>query len=100
MNFRQISFSETHRAEGIKSGPGLLLPAPFSSTANPLVVVCWVRSAAWAHKLTWTWWPRFLSLPLLGDLAGSKTITRRARAVRVSERRKGAQRQGHYQKGR
>src|SRR5215216_4761211 len=102
MNFRQIRFSETHRAEGInrkhKKRAGTLLPAPFSSPAKPLVI-CWVRSPAWAHKLTWTWWPRFLTLPLLGDLAGSRTITRRARAIRVSERRKGAQRQGHYQEG-
>jgi hypothetical protein len=81
-----------------KRGPGLLLPAPLSSTAKPLVI-CWVRSAAWAHKLTWTWWTRFPPLSLIGDLAGSGTITRRARAVRVSERRKGAQRQGHYQEG-
>jgi hypothetical protein len=86
-------------SEGIKREPGLLLPAPFSSTAK-LLVVWWVRPAAWAHKLTWTWWPWFLSLSLLGDLAGSRTLCRRACAVRVSERHASRDRQHRHREER
>jgi hypothetical protein len=59
MNFRQNSILGT--SERIKREPGLLLPAPFSSTAKPLhkshylMMISVLGAATIAYKIAWTW---------------------------------------------